>query len=73
MIVELNNLIVDMMRDYPSWRYGQTVFNAMTIIDPEAAEFIRGTDNDPYYWVQNDERFVAFWTWYVGHTGDFEI
>lgn len=72
MITELNELIANMLFDYPNWRYGQAVFNAMSVVSPEAAEFIRGTDNDPYYWDRNDERFVAFWDWYLNHTGDFE-
>lgn len=40
-------------------RYGQSVFNTLTEIDPKYAESIRGTEKDPYYMDDNNtERFV---------------
>lgn len=42
----------------PDWRWGQAVFNALHMLDPETAERIRATDADPYY---DDSRLPLFW------------
>lgn len=48
----------------PSWRYGQSVFNAIQILLPELSEEIRGNSEiDPFYW---REDHGARWTkWYA--------
>jgi hypothetical protein len=45
---EFNNNIVSQMKN-PDIRYGQAVFNAIELIDPEFANIIRGTEHDCYY------------------------
>jgi hypothetical protein len=45
---EFNNNIVSQMKN-PDIRYGQAVFNAIELIDPEFANTIRGTEHDCYY------------------------
>lgn len=48
------------LRDlYPSWRWGQALFNALVDFAPEAADEIRGTDADPFY---TNNNVAAFWT-----------
>jgi hypothetical protein len=34
---------------HTNWRVGQCAFNALTTMRPELAEFIRGTELDPFY------------------------
>jgi len=34
---------------YPEWRVGQTFFNVLLECDPDLAERIRGTEDDPFY------------------------
>ena len=48
----------------PSWRYGQSIFNAIQTILPDLAEEIRGkSEVDPFYW---PEDHGARWTqWYT--------
>lgn len=44
---------------YPMWRKGQTVFNVMLILYPDAANRYRATDIDPFYSDSNIECFVV--------------
>jgi hypothetical protein len=37
------------MAKHPEWRVGQTYFNTLNQMDPEAANKIRGTLADPFY------------------------
>lgn len=53
----VQELANEMRRDYPDWRHGQTLFNALHSVDPDLANAIRGTDADPFY---RDERIAAF-------------
>jgi hypothetical protein len=40
-------------------RRGQLLFNTLWGFDKEAAEVLRGTDDDPFY---DDSKIVRFWT-----------
>lgn len=44
----------------PDWRWGQCLFNALSALDYERAETIRGTVLDPFY---DDSRVDAFLAW----------
>lgn len=47
---------------YRNMRFGQIAFNTLTKYNPELAEAIRGTAQDPFY-VENhlhDRRFLSF-------------
>lgn len=49
--------VVFTQEDYPDWRRGQVMFNVLNAFDPELADMIRGTLEDPFY---RDERIPAF-------------
>jgi len=36
-------------KQYPSWRWGQAVFNALYWLYPDEANMIRGTKQDMFY------------------------
>lgn len=46
-----------MQREYPDWRWGQSLFNALWVLYPDLAEQIRGTESDPFH---SDDRVPAF-------------
>lgn len=46
---ELLELIDKLLKENPNWRVGQTIFNAIMILDSDLANKIRGTRLDPYY------------------------
>jgi hypothetical protein len=57
---ELNNLhlfMLDYARAHKSQRRGQAYFNALAEQQPEMADRIRGTPDDPFY---DDERIEPF-------------
>ena len=69
MIVELNDMIVENGFRHPSWRYGQNVFNSLYRMSEALGNRIRGDrELDPYHWELNDERFEAFWDWFLRET-----
>jgi hypothetical protein len=41
----------------PEWRHGQTYFNELYKLNPKLADFIRGTEADPFY---QDSRLPSF-------------
>jgi len=55
--MKLSKLEISLVENYSfvlskknnSWRRGQCFFNALLIMFPEVAEFIRGTEYDPFY------------------------
>ncbi len=47
-------------RAYPGMRLGQALFTSIWIIDPEAAEELRGSDMDPFYKDGNIGRVITF-------------
>ena len=53
----------EMQERYPSWRWGQTLFNTLHMHNPAMANEIRGTDLDPYYSAPDDATEHAFWEW----------
>lgn len=56
---------------YPSWRWGQTLFNTLHNLEPELANEIRATNIDPFYYNRNDtERLLTFWDWLVERLGE---
>jgi len=46
---EFWKLLEDKMRDFPTWRKGQAVFNLMWSLDPEEAEKHRSSKIDPFF------------------------
>jgi hypothetical protein len=50
---------MQMMVDEPTWRYGQSLFNALYEINPEIANKIRGGRFDPFY---SDELVQPFFS-----------
>lgn len=44
----------------PDIRVGQYLFNYLYQINPDLADLIRGTENDPFY-LDNDDRISKFW------------
>ena len=64
MIKNYEQLIARAMRENPSWRYGQVLFNVLYENDPVAADSIRATNIDPFYAVVGDDRLIDFWDWY---------
>lgn len=57
---ELEKRWKELMRLNPSWRLGQSLFNAMLDVCPAYAEAIRGTHNDPFH---NDTRCTTVLDW----------
>lgn len=47
----------ELNRTHPDWRYGQSLFNALQMMDPPLAEKVRGTDADPFY--RDDQNRVS--------------
>jgi hypothetical protein len=53
----LYNLSDYLKHDNSQWRYGQSLFSALNILDPETADKIRATKNDCFY---QDNRVPVF-------------
>jgi hypothetical protein len=47
----------ELTREYPEWRYGQALFNALHRMDPVLANKIRSGPSDPFH---DDGRIEAF-------------
>jgi hypothetical protein len=47
-------------KEYPNWRYGQVLFNALYEVDPDLANEIRGTEIDPFYYGIDEVTFTPF-------------
>ncbi len=50
-------LVQVLQYENPDWRKGQAMFNALDRLDPELANMIRSTPEDPFY---RDERIPTF-------------
>lgn len=50
----------ELLREQGEWRRGQTYFNLLRRIDPDAASEVVGTKYDPFF---KDERVPAFVAW----------
>lgn len=45
----IENLAVYLCFEHSDWRYGQAIFNALYILNPDTANLIRGTEYDCFY------------------------
>ena len=55
----------DYVSDKPKdWRVGQTVFNLLSVVRPDIAEMVRGSDYDPFY---NDAKLALFYDFVMRH------
>jgi hypothetical protein len=59
------NMVVTMLREYPSYRMGQAMFNALHELYPDSARQLVGSDADPFYDNDNIARFLAAIDWLV--------
>ncbi len=59
---EFSNLVDSILENQQTQqlRRGQLLFNTLWDFDKEAAEVLRGTDDDPFY---DDSKIVRFWTY----------
>lgn len=48
----------------PEWRRGQTYFNELYQLNPKLADFVRGTEADPFY---QDSHIPSFLTMVQGY------
>ena len=57
-IMMISTLEQKWLSEYPEWRRGQTLFNALNATFPEIADGLRATDVDPFH---RDDRYGACW------------
>jgi hypothetical protein len=50
--------VADAQRQYPSWRYGQAVFNVAYSLGPDKADSLRGGPLDPFHIDDRAEAFI---------------
>ena len=56
---EFYKLVIAMQAKHKDWRFGQCLFNALDMLNPQLADSVRGTDKDPFYG-NNTEQFLEF-------------
>lgn len=60
---EFDALVAARMRQFPDWRYGQTLFNVaveLQLFTPTEIDELVGTDHDPFHVVDDKRRIDNF-------------
>lgn len=52
----------------PQWRYGQALFNTLSMHNPVIADMVRGSQFDPYY-VEEDSTTINLFLEYIQNNG----
>jgi len=60
MITELIKKANQLMKMFPTFRYGQALFGVLEDMDKEMADEIRGTGLDPFYDDKNVPAFLGY-------------
>lgn len=61
-IEELLDHATDMLIENKSWRWGQSLFNALHKSHPKIADSIRGTEYDPFYLSDRSQSMLDYLT-----------